>query len=448
MRKLFLMLAVSGAFFVSNAAMAGDIVSTTAINTNLSWRITEQGELIVEGSGGIPTYTKTGDGSNAPWHAYQSQIKKVTISENITSIGNYAFRGLTQSESVSLPSTLTSIGQTAFENNTNLKSATIPNMVSSMGKYAFKDATNLTSLTIGSGLTTIPEEAFYGASSLVNLTINEGITNIDKHAFENATSLKTLKLPDSLHSIGEGVFSRATSLTSIDFGGVTEIGNKSFAYNFALTSLTIPDTVQTIGDGTFVNATGLKELVLGDGLTSLGKSSFSLDDTYNTSGTPYASQLEKITIGKNLVSIGSGCFTGAPIKEVTIDALGSAANYDAILGLLKNWSADIKVNCLGGDTCSAKMEDAINRSSACKNPTSSTCTNLKNKLAGMLANGEVNVSKTPAVDQSETQTGGMGGGSTEASDNIIVRRDRRIYTVAEATRVARKGGNTVKIRYR
>ena len=462
------LLAIGQAFAVTARSGYDETYGTT-------WSIDSNGVLTVSGSMASRYKKDKNENINAPlppWYNYSSDITSVVVSEGVTSIGDRAFRGLSKVTSVSLPSSLQSIGQTAFENNTSLQSVTIPSNVSTISEWAFKGNTQLASVTFESGVTTINKEAFYGAtsltaltiantvttigqsafenatsiqtltipnsvtsmgegafkglSSLTDLTIGSGLTTIAVHAFENATSLETLVLPSTVKKIEEGAFSRAESLKNIDFGGVEEIGNKSFAYNFSLEKLVIPDTVKKIGDGTFVNATSLKELVIGDGVTSIGKEAFSINNSMHN--TSYVSVLEKLTIGKNVTSIGDNCFKDAPLTEITIDADGSEANYRAIAEFLKNRNANIKVNCLGGDSCSTKMAEAMANISGLSN-------DQKMKISSMLANGK------SVPRQVETAENSVLDRSHEA------RVDKRIYTVQEANAVA-GNKNRVMIRYR
>lgn len=396
MKKNVFSLIATGVFLFSNGAMAADVVSSTSINnTNLSWRITEQGELIVSGTGNIPDYSDVADGSerssNAPWSAYRKQVTKVTIEQGVTKIGQSAFRGFSQ---------------------------------------------------------------------LTEVNISEGVTDVKKHAFEDAKALTSISFPTTIKTIGEGAFSRAENLKNIDFGGATgtKLGNKSFAYNYALQTLTIPDTVTEIGGNTFVNATGLQKLVIGDGVTKIGSKAFSIDNQYNDTNPykAYESQLKDVTFGKNITSIGSDSFKGAPLETITIDSEGTAANYAAILTFLQGRTENLTLNCLGGDTCASKMAAAISNSDACKNDSSSsTCTALQSKITGMLDRGtsvprasDVTPEETPETPQaSQTGTGGEGMDVSQTG-NSLERSDRRIYTVMQASRVAHDGENTVKIRYR
>lgn len=92
----------------------------------------------------MPNYWTSGT-KLAPWNSYNDSIKTVTISEGITSIGEYAFYSFGNYSydnltSVSLPSTLNSIGSGAFYCCESLESIVIPDDVTLSKKTLFMDA--------------------------------------------------------------------------------------------------------------------------------------------------------------------------------------------------------------------------------------------------------------------------------------------------------------------
>ena len=75
-------------------------------------------------------------------------IPKVDDNGNdITAIGDSAFKDNTTITSVSIPAAVTEIGESAFEGCTGLESVTIPNGVTVIGKAAFKNFTKLESMS-------------------------------------------------------------------------------------------------------------------------------------------------------------------------------------------------------------------------------------------------------------------------------------------------------------
>ena len=123
-----------------------------------------KGELIINSKELIETdYTE----SSRRWLA-NAQFEKVTIGDNITRIGSYAFYYAS-----SLPADFV-----------------IPNSVSFIGKGAFKYCRNMKSVTLPKNLTEISASAFKDCEKLTTLTIPDGVKSIGKEAFSECASLK------------------------------------------------------------------------------------------------------------------------------------------------------------------------------------------------------------------------------------------------------------------
>lgn len=113
-----------------------------------------------------------------------TQLKRVTIPDNITTLG--WFMGCTALESVVLPSTLSTLPQACFFNCSSLSSIVLPR-----------------------SLQMIPESCFYGCSSLANIVWPDSLTTIITHAFWGcpfADNNYTIELPSSVSFIGTEVF--------------------------------------------------------------------------------------------------------------------------------------------------------------------------------------------------------------------------------------------------
>ena len=168
------------------AISSSDIASGTC-GDNLTWRVTEEYELIIEGTGAMYDFSS----GSAPWYEYHESIKAVTINEGVTSIGDYAFGYCTSLTAINIPegSQLTSIGTRAFYWCWNLTAITIPESVTSIGDDAFLGCSSLTSITIPEGVTSIGSSAFSSCSSLTAIVLPKNLNNVGSRAFANCPEL-------------------------------------------------------------------------------------------------------------------------------------------------------------------------------------------------------------------------------------------------------------------
>ena len=117
--------------------------------------------LTIYGSGRMEDYSSAED---LPWYGIKDSIKTVVFDGEPTSIGDYAFSGLTALENIEIPETVTSIGASAFENCTSLKEITVPSAVDKINENTFKNCTALKTVNLPDGITSIGENAFYNTA--------------------------------------------------------------------------------------------------------------------------------------------------------------------------------------------------------------------------------------------------------------------------------------------
>ena len=205
---------------------------------NLTWTYTVSewgGTVTIEGSGDMYNY-KTAD--EAPWYVYRDELHYVRLSNNVTSvgdyafcdaklwsviwspklkrIGNYAFANKTNMSDPNLPKTLTTIGEGAFENN-HIHEITIPYSVTSIGKRAFAD-TWLSCVVIPAGVKNIPDSLFDSCKNLYKVTLLNGVTTIN-NAFSGCLKLKYITIPKSVTTIKAEAFSDCSALKTVEYGG-------------------------------------------------------------------------------------------------------------------------------------------------------------------------------------------------------------------------------------
>ncbi len=183
--------------------------------TNLTWELTKDGTLTIEGTGAMADYTY----NTMPWGAHRGSINKVIIADGVTTIGEYAFEYCDGLTSVTIPDSVTAINDMAFAECFSLTEITIPDSVHTIGSSAFNTCTALTSVIIPDGVITIRDGAFGFCTSLISVSIPNSVITIDEFAFGACTSLTNVEIPASVTTICNNAFSSCTSLASVYFEG-------------------------------------------------------------------------------------------------------------------------------------------------------------------------------------------------------------------------------------
>ena len=124
---------------------------------------------------------------------YFSDVTSVTIPEEVTSIGYYAFGACMDLVSITLPEGLEVIEDGAFSSCLKLSGLTLPNSVKSIGVNALFE-TPIESVNLAEGLEEIGIGAFYMCSELTTVTIPSSVKTIGRSAFSRCDNLERVEL--------------------------------------------------------------------------------------------------------------------------------------------------------------------------------------------------------------------------------------------------------------
>ena len=314
---------------------------------DLVWEIRND-ELIISGTGEMYDYKNAPDNPVlcAPWYTKRDSIKKVTIENGATSIGDYAFMECKKLESIAIPDSMVSIRYGAFQNCNLLADITLPDCVKTIESSVFYNCLSLTEMIIPASVTSIRSSTFTGCNILKSITIPDSVTSIGDKAFYGCRNLTDITIPDSVKSIGYSAFEYCVSLTGITipdgvtsiekntFKGcsllesviipdsVTSIGTEAFAGCYVLSDITIPEKVTSIGEKAFYDCHKLPDITIPAGVTTIGNQTFyrcnALTDitipagvtSIGTQAFNNCTSLASITIPDSVTSLGENAFSG------------------------------------------------------------------------------------------------------------------------------------------
>ena len=264
---------------------------------NLTWVLTEEGELIIEGTGEI---------TSNPWRDFKGTITKVTLSAGVTGTKSYAFEGCSSLTTVNIPenSQLINIETAMFQNCSSLASITIPMSVTSIGYYAFDGCSSLASISIPKSVAEIANYAFRNCGGLTSITIKSttpptigyySFVGVDMSVYVPKGSVAAYKEAEHwsefaniqaiVSLVASGTCGDKLTWTLTDDGKLTIEGTgEMYGYGWSdsplyshrefITEVVIPEGVTNIGEGVFWDCTGLTEVTIPAGVTSIDNYAF------------------------------------------------------------------------------------------------------------------------------------------------------------------------------
>ena len=241
-----------------------DVIQEGTYGDNVHWYLGADGTLAVTGEGEIADVADMSSDST-PWYAYQAQIRKIAIGDEITRIGKGTFAGMGYVKEITMADSVKEIGQSAF-----------------------------------SGV--MPRTADPGVQRTI--TLSQSLEKIDEYAFTES-NLAEVNIPDSVREIGYAAFRRCYDLKSVTIGEnskLESIGNLAFEdCTLDAGIIYIPSTVKTIksvafGNGHFADQVVFSEQLQELGLCAFGYGSTGMNKVFFTGDAPVISD---DTIAKN-----------------------------------------------------------------------------------------------------------------------------------------------------
>ena len=267
---------------------------------NLTYSLnTSTGVLTISGTGVMKNWSSA---NNVPWYNYRTSVTSVTIGDNITTIGQFAFYGCTALTSVSISSSVTTIANGAFSYCSSLTSIIIPNSVTGIAP-AFTHCPVLTDIYV-SWTTTDALPFWYSMTDKTPSTIKlhvpcsttaqyqakngwKDYTIVEDRAFgpcgaNGYNLIWSLSCDGTLTISGTGAMVHYWSYPDIPWWnyrgsiqrivieeGVTTIGNHAFVQCSNLTSVSLPNTLTAISYLAFGHCIGLPSLTIPSSVTSM-----------------------------------------------------------------------------------------------------------------------------------------------------------------------------------
>ena len=231
-------------------------------------------------------------------------LSSVVMPSYLTTTGRGTFIGSPIS-SVSMSENVTTIGESCFSECEDLTSINLPASVKNIDVYAFNGCRRLTNIGLPAGLTSMGKGAFKGCG-FTQFVVPDGITTISDNLFEACSKLTSITLPKGLKAIGAGAFSGCGFTEFVVPDGITTISNYMFANCDKLTNITLPKNLKSIGAGAF-SGCGFTDFVIPEGITTISKDLFL-----------NCSKLTSVTLPKGVTYIEEGAFSYSGIKEFTL----------------------------------------------------------------------------------------------------------------------------------
>ena len=197
----------------TESAPAVSVIAAYPNASNPQFQLTSDGTLTIYGDRNITDTTST------LWQKYSNQIKKVIITEGLTTLPVGAFQDMDNLTEVYLCESLTTISWNAFRDCESLRTIRIPANVTTIKYGAFAQCLGLVRVDFAqdSQLSEIQSSAF-AYTAITTFTAPPNLKTIEAYAFQNCWRLEKANLSGSVETLGKHAFKDCARLTHVILG--------------------------------------------------------------------------------------------------------------------------------------------------------------------------------------------------------------------------------------
>lgn len=199
-----------------------------------------------------------------------------TIPSTVKKIAPYAFSETNNISTIVFSGNVEEIAEYAFLSS-EIRNVTISSNVKTIGESAFEDCYLLLNLRFENGVTSIGNNAFSGCYNLTNVSIPESITAISDRMFFNCFELHTISLPATIKTIGEYAFSNCAFTSVVIPDSVESIGAYAYDRCYGISNVSLGSALKTIGTFAFSGCYELKEVFIPASVTTIEEKAFGYD---------------------------------------------------------------------------------------------------------------------------------------------------------------------------
>lgn len=279
-------------------------------------------------------------------------LTSITIPDQITEIGDYAFYGNPTLKTVNFHAGITRIGLGAFYDS-QLTRVNIPNPDCEIGNSCFSNS-QVGSVTLPQGMRKLGRHVFFYCVNLTSLTLPEGMEEIGLMCFASC-SLTSVNLPSTMVKLDSCAL-QDNPFTSINLKNVKFVGRQAFSMCTNLTSITSNGMLEEI-DGAAFTRCPLTTAYLPEGMLTINMNayfrctslnSFTVPTTVTTiTGNPCvgATSLRAFNVaeGSEYFTTYDGCLYatgGNTVKSTRVDD-DVPAGLTALVGVPTGWQQSV-----------------------------------------------------------------------------------------------------------